>query len=242
MEIAKAGLTDEYCEFNRMEAVVRQPVNAWSNLCYVFFGSWIGIWSFFDFRNQAAINPIRRFPLMSLWIGLMLLGLGFGSFFFHASLTKIGQHFDMGFTYGLTLSLGVSAAYRLSIDSPKKENRARKLIFGSIAVVLFLLMTFLKWRVSGKLALPIFMLSGIGLATGVYFRFRGRFSGKMLLSAVFATILAGIFRSLDLEKIGCASEGIYQSHAVWHFATALAAFLFLSTLRQENSDLKDILD
>jgi hypothetical protein len=36
MELGKAALEPEYCEFNHMEDFIRQPVNSWSNFCYLF--------------------------------------------------------------------------------------------------------------------------------------------------------------------------------------------------------------
>ena len=236
-DLAKAGLTDEYCELNRMEKAVRQPVNAWSNLFYTFLGIWALGWAWIDFQEKKAANPMRRFPALTMWVGLMLVGLGFGSFFFHASLTRLGQHFDMGFTYGLTLSLGVGAAYRLVVMKAGRETKMLRWAFFALAVVLAGTMAFLKWKVNGKIALPAMMLSGISLAILVYFQNRANFSGKLIGLAVFSTIVSAVFRSLDLAKVGCNSEGLYQSHAIWHFTTGLAAFLFLAFLREENESM-----
>ncbi len=234
-DLAKAGLTDEYCELNRMGDAVRQPVNAWSNLCYTFLGTWVLGWAWKDFRDPLAHNPMRRFPAMSMLVGLMLVGLGCGSFFFHASLTNLGQHFDMGFTYGLTLTLGVGAAYRLRLNKTRKETQKARWAFLGLALALAITMAILKWKVSGKIALPIMMVTGISLAVWVYFRERARFSGILIGCAVLSTIVAAVFRSIDLAKVGCNSEGLYQSHAVWHFTTGLAAFLFLAFLREEKA-------
>ena len=79
LTVAKAGLTAEYCELNHMEAAIRQPVNAWSNLCYTFLGAWTLFQAWTDIRSKSATNPMQRFLAMRIWIGLMLLGLGFGT-------------------------------------------------------------------------------------------------------------------------------------------------------------------
>lgn len=235
-DLAKAGMEAEYCELNRMTEAVRQPVNAWSNLCYTFLGIWTLGWAWQDFRQPKGLNPQRRNPAMSMWVGLMLVGLGFGSFFFHASLTLVGQHFDMAFTYGLTSSLGVGAAYRLYVFNPSRETSQTKWLFFGLAVLLFVTMAVLKWRINAKIALPVMMLSGIGMAVAVYFRGKPRLSGKLVSLGIISTVTAAVFRTVGVSKIGCVAEGIYQSHAIWHFTTGLAAFLFLAFLRFESAD------
>jgi hypothetical protein len=228
-ELSKAGLTAEYCEGNRFEAFIRQPVNSWSNLIYFFLGTWIIGTGVQGWRSRAPQNALQAFPAMSLWTGLMLVGLCFGSFFFHASVTRLGQHWDMGFTYAVAWCLVATGGYRWSLilrgDLAGAKPAHRGLWLG-VAVGGGLLMTIFKWWIDGKIALPALMLVGLALAVGAYYRLPGRFSGRLLLAGVVALVLAGVFRALDLAKVACDPDSLLQWHALWHVCTGLAAFVF----------------
>lgn len=238
--LGKAGLNPEYCELNRMEAFIRQPANTWSNLCYLFLGTWLIVWAIQDHTAKPSpdpqnpnTNPTRRFPALTAWVGLMLVGLCFGSFWFHASLTQAGQHWDMGFAYGLGVSLGIGAAYRVALSLKMKEGRPQRLTFLVAAILGVVLMFLLKWMMDGRIALPAVMLSGVVLAIWLYFREKGRFSGRILILGLLAIVLAGATRSLDLAKVDCNPIGWGQWHAAWHLCTGLAGFFFLAFLREE---------
>ena len=233
MALGNAGLHPEYCEFNHMEDFVRQPVNSWSNFCYLFLGVWLLTWGIRDGIRREKANPIQRFPAMTIWIGLMQVGLCFGSFFFHASLTRLGQHWDMTFTYGLGLSLAFGAAYRLVISFGMQENIRSKAVFLSLAIATTILFFFIKWWLNGRIALPIVMLLGVVLAVVVYVRERKQLNSWTLLLGLIALILAAVFRSLDLAKVACEPQGLLQFHALWHLATGVSAMIFLAFLRNE---------
>lgn len=233
LPLARAGLGNEYCEYNHMAAFVRQPMNAWSNFCYCFIGIWMVGWAVRDMREPSAPSPQRRFPAMTLWLGLLLIGLCFGSFFFHASLTRIGQHWDMAFTYAVSLGLACAAAYRAAIMVGMKETFLAKAAWLALAVALAVLWYGIKWRVDGRMALPAMMLVGIVLLLTVYLRHRRRYSAGWLLAGLFALALAALFRILDLDKVGCSPQGWFQLHALWHVCTGSAAFFFLAFLRGE---------
>jgi predicted membrane channel-forming protein YqfA (hemolysin III family) len=233
MELGKAALENEYCEANHMADFVRQPVNAWSNLCYFLIGLWVIGWAVQDATAKRRANPLQRFPAMTLWVGLMQVGLCFGSFFFHASLTKTGQHWDMAFTYGLSLSLAFGAAYRLLLDLGITENARTKAVTLLLTIGATVVVYLIKWRLDGRIALPAMMLSGLVLVVIVYFRLRAKLNGWLLVAGIVALILSAVFRSLDLAKVGCAPMGWMQLHACWHLCTGLAAFFFLAFLHAE---------
>lgn len=232
-QLSKAGLTDEYCERNRFEALIRQPVNAWSNLCYFFLGVWMVVVGLRDLRLAPARNPLQRFPGMSLWLGAMQIGLCFGSFLFHASVTRLGQHWDMNFTYAVALGLVVGGGYRWSVELGVRESGTLRGLTLAVALCATVLMALFKWRIEGKIALPVLMLLGLVLVVGMYFRRRSQLNGRLLLVGILALVLSGICRSFDLAKIGCDPEGWLQLHAFWHLFTGLAAFVFWRLLHEE---------
>jgi hypothetical protein len=233
MPLGKAGLTAEYCEYNRMDAFIRQPVNAWSNLAYFFLGAWMLAVGIRDAAAKSGMNPLQRFPLMTIWLGLMLIGLCGGSFFFHASVTRAGQRWDMTFTYAVALSLIAGAGYRWALMLGQRESGQLRGVFLVAAVAAAVLMYAIKWRVEGKVALPSMMLIGIGLAVGLYCWRRRQFQVGWLLLGIAAIVLAAVCRGLDLAKVGCDPDGWLQLHAGWHLCTGWAAFSFWALLHGE---------
>ena len=228
--LSKAGLTDEYCERNHFEDFIRQPMNAWSNLCYFFLGLWMMTAGLQDARSKRRDNPLQAFPGMSLWMGLTMVGLCFGSFFFHASLTRLGQHWDMGFTYALSLSLVAMGGYRAMALRLGDRSLGLKVAWLTAAVVAAVLMFAFKWLIDGKVALPILMLLGLWFVIGLWWRLRGRLNGWLILAGILALVLSIVCRGLDLAKIGCDPDGWLQWHAFWHLFTGLSAFCFWRVL------------
>lgn len=233
LPLGKAGLEPEYCELNRMDAAVRQPVNAWSNLFYAVWGFWILGWAIVDTVHGTGDNAQRRHPALTAWLGLMQVGLSGGSFFFHASLTQLGQHWDMAFTYGLALGLCASGIFRVALLRGWPENGTLRWATLLLAIASAVLLYLIKWSVDGKVALPVMMLTGVGLVVYSYFQIREKLPGWLLLLAILFLVLSGLFRSLDLAKVGCQPEGILQFHALWHLCTGLSGFLFLAVFRAE---------
>lgn len=119
MEISKSALTVEYCEFNDTHKFFHQSMNTYSNLVYFFFGIFICLIGKQDFDNQGLIskNRLANYPELSFLIGISFIYLSFGSAFFHASLTWMGQRVDMNATYSLSISILLIALYQVFIKS-----------------------------------------------------------------------------------------------------------------------------
>ena len=107
MKVSQSAVTVEYCEFNHPERLFHQPINTYSNLIYFFYGLVIFQLAMkdFNFVGINGANSVRNAPYLSILLAANFIYLSFGSAFFHASLTWIGQRVDMNATYGLTLSL-----------------------------------------------------------------------------------------------------------------------------------------
>src|SRR5690606_32416535 len=85
-------------EFDFKSHFIRQKSNTYSNIFYALTGLFI-----------ISQSKKTRFPLVFGYLGFMFIYLCLGSAFFHASLTLLGQRFDMNGTYGLNLTLLVLA-------------------------------------------------------------------------------------------------------------------------------------
>ena len=223
MVISKSALTAEYCEFNNVARFFHQRMNTYSNLAYFFFGIVIVQIGLEDRKNQG-IKPQNRlgaFPLLSVLMGISFIYLCFGSAFFHASLTYIGQRVDMNGTYALTLVLVSIALYHVfyTIRLTKAAEKICIALLG-ILIVLFLKIALL---IPSGILLPSLILTLL-LFTGInYFQFRKERSGLLAILSFILIVVAIYVRTMDVQKMGCNPHSCYQGHALWHLLTALSS-------------------
>jgi hypothetical protein len=82
-----------FCEAIRFGDWIRQPSNAWSNLAFTCVAIFI-LWVFYR-ANAERSNRLARYPVYTWLFAFGSFLIGFGSFYYHASLTFIGQWFDV---------------------------------------------------------------------------------------------------------------------------------------------------
>jgi len=196
-----------YCETLRPESFVIQPIATYSNLAFVLVGLLI------------LFSPPTGFPHRVTY-GAALIAIGFGSGFYHASLTRAGEWFDLVGIYVLVGLMVMGNLARLRPLSTMQflgvylaiiifggvqmavAPQFQQVMFGGL-IVAALALEFLAWRKpSGPRR---FLLAGLGVfALGV---------------AVWV---------LDGRLLPCQPDGFFQWHAVWHTLAAVAAgLLFL---------------
>jgi hypothetical protein len=224
MEVSKSALTVEYCEFNDTSKLFHQSMNTYSNLVYFFFGVFICLIAKQDSDNEG-LNPKNRlanFPELSFLIGTSFIYLSFGSAFFHASLTWIGQLVDMNGTYSLSISILLIALYCVfhKIELSKTAKR------GLLTFVLILIISFyqIALLVSSSILLPIFILSVWILITINYFQFPKQRSLTLALVSIISIVIALKIRTMDVQKVNCDPYSLYQGHSLWHFLAGLSSF------------------
>ena len=202
------GDCDEYCERSTdcgalaSRGAIQQPLNAWSNLAYLFVG--LLAWRR-PLRPTAALFAISSFVLAA------------GSFGFHASVTREFQWLDMVGTYAVlvaVLARGLVAAFGLAEAA---------VVAG--AVGLDALIAIFKWHLDAFVVIPIlFVAISIPLAVFVRAR-RSRIWPVSVGAALFGIAFA--MRQIDVERIGCRPESLfYQGHALWHLLTAASLGLW----------------
>jgi Ceramidase len=224
MEISKSALTVEYCEFNDTSKFFHQSMNTYSNLIYFFFGILICLIAKQDSDNQefTSNNRLANFPELSFLIGISFIYLSFGSAFFHASLTWIGQRVDMNGTYSLSISILLIALYCVfhKIELSKTAKRGL-LIFVFILIIGFYQIALL---VSSSILLPVFILSAWILTTVNYFQFPKQRSLMLALVSIISIVIALKIRTMDVQKINCDPHSLYQGHSLWHFLAGISSF------------------
>ena len=200
------GLSARYCELNHLGAWLRQPMNSLSNLAYVLAGVWL-------WRREAA--PGRSRSVFTLAACLCAVGVGSG--LFHASIALFAQQLDMAGAYAVLLA-GIAAPFILSEEAPKQTVR-----LALLAVVIALFYAF-DLYLQGTWLLPLLVLLAGVTAAGVRLRAPERYAGPWLSRALYAAALGAAAWGLDDRKVLCAPRSLLQWHALWHVATASAAF------------------
>ncbi|GAB4042889.1 ceramidase domain-containing protein [Spirosoma litoris] len=231
MVVSKSALVVEYCEFNHVDKFFHQPMNTYSNLVYFFFGVLIVQIAYDDYKNDGLKrqNRLESFPMLSALMGICFIYLGFGSAFFHASLTYIGQRVDMNGTYGITLvlvSIGLyHVLYKVRFTQPVKTIWTVSLV---ILIILFLKIALL---IPSSTLLPGLILALLICIAINYFQFRKERSGLVGIASLVLMVIAVKFRTLDVQKIGCDPHSLIQGHSIWHLLTALSSVCSYSFFR-----------
>lgn len=198
---------DCFCEALR-DSLIRQPANAWSSLAFVAVALWVAAR-----LSRRTESPTAVFAGIDtgLFLGALIL-VGMGSAFYHASLTFIGQVFDvsgmylvatfmllhrLGPRWNLPPALGVLgfvAANGILMAAQVTTPSLRRIVFG----VLLVAALGVEWRASR--AGRTWLAFGAGLMT-----------------------LAFAIWFIDRRRLVCDPESLIQGHAVWHLLGALAA-------------------
>jgi len=198
-----------------------QPVNALTSLAYVALGLWAlagGV------RQPPQHVPQRLTARLMAAVGLVLVALGLGSFFYHASLTFVGQVLDVQGMYLLGVLLLVGALVRGGVLRPGPAP------WVYLAAVSVLLVVQVLWPDSrrvlfGLVLLPGVLLEGLARTTGVAWRSRPMLPFRV---GVALLVLAYAVWLLDALRVACWPTSPWQGHGLWHVLTAVAAVLVVA--------------
>ncbi len=223
MKVSQSAITVEYCEFNHPERLLHQPMNTYSNLIYFFYGLVIFqlAWKDFNFFGVKGVNSVRYSPYLSLLLAANFIYLSFGSAFFHASLTWLGQRMDMNATYGLTLSLICIGMVQVVVKKELSKQFQTILLLGMLLLIVGFLP--LALQISSAILLPALFLVLLLLGIGNYLQYRTQRNPLLLILSFVLLAVAIQVRTLDVAKINCDPLSIWQGHALWHFLTATSS-------------------
>lgn len=189
---------------------IRQPVNTWSSFAFVIGGVII-----LASLKAGGGNPDYK-RLFGVLVGLASVVIGLGSAFYHASLTFIGQFFDIFGMYLLTALMLVYALTRLYGWS-----RSRAL---SVYIVLNIALTVLQIAVpdTRRYAFAVVLILGIIVESVLRWRKPIRIEGRLFGMGLGLFTLAFVIWILDNTRILCEPESLFQGHAIWHILGAVA--------------------
>jgi hypothetical protein len=231
LEISQSALKVEYCEFNNSNSFFHQKMNTYSNLVYFFLGVFILYLGKYDSKasGHSTQNSLQKFSGLSVFTGSMLIYLCFGSSFFHASLSVLGQRVDMNGTYGLNIALIGLAVYHVFYKKEWSLTQKRTYLL-TLSLILFAFI-YLAPMVSSSILVPILLLLQMLLMLISYFQFPKR---RFLSIGIFSFLLviwAVKIRTADVQKINCDPYSLWQGHAVWHLLTGLSSFCYYAYYR-----------
>lgn len=200
-----------FCEAVR-SGWLRQPSNVISSLAFCVVAALVVLG-----RGAPAGGSDDREDRYLFWVTATFIGLG--SSFFHASLTFVGQTFDLLGMYLLaTLLLLWSARRRLAWTS---SQRVAVYVLGNIVLLAILIV----WPALRRYVFAA-LVAGVLLAERSNRSTDGALTSRKYLLMSVGLLLAGfLIWILDLTKILCDPGSVLQGHAAWHLLGAGAALM-----------------
>jgi len=208
-EPASCLATGCFCESASAHSPIRQTANTFSSLAFVFSGA----------LAMTRSKKTRRMPYVySVLMGLSIMIIGVGSAFYHASLTFIGQFFDV---FGMFLL----AAFMLVYSWERIWDLRRTTTFGLYLALNF----FLSWLQivvpdARRYAFAIVLI--VALLFEYYFRLKAKLQIEvrwLRLGIVLLTVAYFIW-VLDNTRLVCFENSLLQGHALWHILGAVSVF------------------
>jgi hypothetical protein len=214
-----------FCEAANPLSPVKQAVNAWSSLAYVFPGVVI-LGRVRGLKRQSSGFRAEYAAI----VGAAALVVGLGSAFYHASLTFTGQFFDILGMYLLSAFMLVYALERSLNWKPRQTLVTFLLVNGGLTLVQVLVPE------TRRYCFAILLLAGLIL------EYRLVFTHKITARAGWLNLGLGLFAlafgiwNLDNLGIACDPAGLLQGHAVWHVLGAAGVGCLYRYYRSENGE------
>lgn len=217
------------------DSVFRTRMNTWSNLVYVCFGFYAMALAIHDWRRKLPLERgyLMIAPAQTFVFGLTGLYLGFGSGFFHASLTRYGQQCDVGAMYATLLCL---ASFALGSWWPRisaSPGRPTWPLWAGLVLAGSVYFTYYKSaysfsEVSRYLFGVLFVFAGVNLVRpGKHLQIR------WFLAALLALVLGANIRALDIADKFTGPDSWFQGHALWHVLSCLMYIFLFFYFRSE---------
>ncbi len=193
-----------FCEAINRDSFIKQFSNTFSSFTFVYVGFFIYFSSF-------------RETLLQIF-GLFSVAIGFGSAFFHASLSFLGQSFDIAGIYLLSSYILLYALYR-----------HYKLSLGETTILLIIINLILDvgLYVAPELRryiVAFMIVVGVGAEVHYVRVVKPTIEVKWIKKAVLFLLLAFFVWILDITKVVCFPTSVFQGHALWHILTTLSVY------------------
>ncbi len=250
-----------YCEHLLMSAIVRQPVNTWSNLFATGMGL-IMLWGL-DRKHSAQLaginktkdrkfgilwrrnlpnvpdNPMRSRNSVSILYGLCMIFVGTGSMYFHASGVWWGGLIDL-------ISMQTFVSFLLVYNLQRLTRFSEKWFWGIWACLNIVMGITVKLPgFPGHVYFNILVFTEIGIEPVLFalsflpirfIRFRRDWKLYLLSFAVYFTAFVFWIFSTEIGTPLCFPDwpcSLLQGHAFWHYFAALATLIIYLYMKTE---------
>lgn len=204
---------------------IRQPIDTWSNLAFVLIGLLVLEDVLRPSPTRSNLLAQRRTYGMVYAFAAILIGLG--SWFYHASLTFVGQWFDVMGMYLLGTFMVLYNVTRLRPLSNRVFVVSYALFNLALGFSLIVAPALRRYLFGGLL------LVTIALEVSIRRRHVTHIRTVYFIAALLIYVLAQIIWTLDLNHILCDPNSLLQGHAVWHVLTAISTGLLYLYYRSE---------
>jgi len=213
-----------FCEEPRPTGLA-QPVDAITSFAFVLLGAW-GLFG----RPKKATKEQK----LIISFAAILLFIGVSSFFYHSTLSFLGQFLDIFsmYLFGTLLILGAL------IRRGQLTFKRAVLIFVIANIILGLIQY--SYPDARRVLFALILLPGIALeflprTTGLR---HGDKKMRFLYIGAGSLVVAYAFWLLDQANILCWGTSLFQGHGVWHVLTAVAAYMIILHYRQTPHAIK----
>ncbi len=224
---------NQFCEIDQGGAI-RQPINTFTNLFYIFIGFIILQLGIFDLHDPKPHNFLVRFPLFSIVLGCCAVYVGVGSCFYHASLTELSKRIDgSGVMACFILPLWYSW-FRLwgHVNMKKSAQFILRTYQGVILAFLTLNILLFAFKAPHREISTIIVPLTILTLLYTNLKYKLKFKYKYLWLSIASIITAKAMWLIDIHHLYCNNDWI-QFHAFWHIMSAVALIFIYLFFRSE---------
>ncbi|MHA1452389.1 MAG: ceramidase domain-containing protein [Promethearchaeota archaeon] len=250
-----------YCEHMNFAAIVRQPVNTWSNLFATCLGL-IVLWGLDKkhIENEAGHsrtkkikfgtlwrknipnepdNPMRSRNSISILYGIVMIFVGTGSMYFHASGVFYGGLIDL-------ISMQTFVSFLLVYNLQRLIRFSDKWFWGIwISLNIFMGVTVKMPGFPGHIYFNVLVFTEIGIEPVLFalsflpiglVRFRRDWKLYLLSFAMYFTAFMFWINSTEIGTPLCFPDwprSLLQGHAFWHYFAALATLVIYLYMKTE---------
>jgi hypothetical protein len=228
------GVGSVFCEADR-PGLIKQPVNTWSNLGFIFTGLYIG-WVLAQGNYNHNKNSLTQKTFYAAFFSSLVVYLGPGSMAMHATTTSIGGFLDM-------LSMYLIAAFLVSYAA-ERFFRLSPLYFSLIFVSV---LSFCVWAnfqsvhfifdFIGNTVFAFFVSTAILIeALNIFIR-KMQHESKWAFLSLGALLLAFFIWNLwQNETSLCDPYSLIQGHGIWHLLNAVSLYFLFRYYVSEHAE------
>jgi hypothetical protein len=201
-----------FCEAVTTANPIRQPSNTVSSLAFAVVGVWVLLQARETSRNSPFKTPHR------VMFGISALMIGLGSAFYHASMTFVGQFFDI---FGMYLLTGLMWVYALGRWN---DWGIRTMAMAYLGLNVALTVLQIGLPETRRYAFAIILLLALLTEAIVWKKLHPARDYRWFWGGLGAFTLAYLIWNLDNSGAWCDPHAWLQGHALWHIFGAGAVF------------------